>query len=191
LSPETSGCESSHGQEVGAAKAGISVRSARRLDIEALPSQRDARTWRSRADPFKAVWHSEIVPMPEASPALTATTLLEEMQRRHPGKYDDALVRAPQRRVRTWGASHGAEREVFFAQAHTTRPSSNSMLRATCAGAVDYGACLGDEMFHFAVRRQSMLDSPCLGGVRDAVKEALDQGWSVSEIMRELRWPVK
>lgn len=109
----------SHGQEVAAAKAGISVRSARRLDgTEALPSQRDARTWRTRADPFEAVWHSEIVPMLEASPALTATTLLEEVQRRHPGSYDDALLRTLQRRVRTWGASHGAEREVFFAQAH-------------------------------------------------------------------------
>jgi transposase InsO family protein len=109
----------SHGQEVAAAKAGISVRSARRLDgKEALPSQRDARTWRTRADPFEAVWQSEIVPMLEASPALTATTLLEEVQRRHPGKYDDALLRTLQRRVRTWGASHGVEREVFFAQAH-------------------------------------------------------------------------
>jgi transposase InsO family protein len=109
----------SHGQEVAAVKAGISVRSARRLDSkEALPSQRDARMWRTRADPFEAVWHSEIVPMLEASPALTATTLLEEVQRRHPGNYDDTLLRTLQRRVRAWGASHGAEREVFFAQAH-------------------------------------------------------------------------
>jgi transposase InsO family protein len=109
----------SHRQEVAAAKAGISVRSARRIDSnEALPSQRDARSWRTRADPFEAVWQSEIVPILEASPALTATTLLEEVQRRHPGNYDDALLRTLQRRVRTWSASHGAEREVFFAQAH-------------------------------------------------------------------------
>ena len=56
----------SHGQEVAAVKAGISVRSARRLDgKEALPLQRDARRWRTRADPFEAVWDSEIVPMLE------------------------------------------------------------------------------------------------------------------------------
>jgi DNA replication protein DnaC len=42
---------------------------------------------------FEAVWHSEIVPMLETSPALTATTLLKEVQRRHPGSYDDALLR--------------------------------------------------------------------------------------------------
>lgn len=107
------------GQEVAAAKAGISVRSARRLDgTEALPSQRETRAWRTRADPFELVWTSEIVPMLEASPGLTATTLLEEMQRRHPGDYDDALLRTLQRRVRTWNASDGAEREVYFAQSH-------------------------------------------------------------------------
>ena len=61
------------GQEVAAAKAGISVRSARRLDsTEVLPSQREARTWRTRTDPFDAVWQSELVPMLEAAPALTA-----------------------------------------------------------------------------------------------------------------------
>jgi transposase InsO family protein len=107
------------GQEVAAAKAGISVRSARRLDsTEVLPSQREARTWRTRADPFNAVWQSELVPMLEAAPALTAMTLLEEIQRRYPGQYENALLRTLQRRVRTWGASYGKEREVFFAQTH-------------------------------------------------------------------------
>ena len=107
------------GQEVAAAKAGISVRSARRLDsTEVLPSQREARTWRTRTDPFDAVWQSELVPMLEAAPALTAMTLLEEIQRRYPGQYENALLRTLQRRVRTWGASYGKEREVFFAQTH-------------------------------------------------------------------------
>lgn len=106
-------------QEVAAAKVGISVRSARRLDsTEILPSQREARTWRTRADPFDAVWQSELVPMLEAAPAVTAMTLLEEIQRRYPGQYENALLRTLQRRVRTWGASYGKEREVFFAQTH-------------------------------------------------------------------------
>ena len=52
------------GQEASAAKAGISIRSARRLDsAQALPSQRKARSWRTRPDPFDAVWQVEIVPM--------------------------------------------------------------------------------------------------------------------------------
>jgi len=130
------------GQEVAAAKTGISVRSARRIDAsEALPSQREARKWRTRPDPFEAVWDSELVPMLAAAPGLTATTLLEEIQRRHPGQYDDALLRTLQRRVRTWSASYGKEREVFFAQAHPPGRLGLSdfthaaVLRVTIAGA--------------------------------------------------------
>ncbi len=70
------------GQEVAAAKVGISIRSARRIDSsESLPSQRQGRSWRTRADPFGAVWDSELVPMLETAPGLTAITLLEEIQR--------------------------------------------------------------------------------------------------------------
>ena len=69
-------------QEVAAAKVGISVRSARRIDeAQVLPSQREPRAWRTRADPFRGIWESEIVPMLEAAPGLTAMTLLEELQR--------------------------------------------------------------------------------------------------------------
>lgn len=130
-------------QEAAAAKVGISVRSARRLEgLTALPSQREARAWRTRPDPFEAVWHKEMVPMLEAAPALTATTLLEEIQRRHPGQYDAALLRTLQRRVRTWNATYGAEREVFFAQTHPPGRLGLSdfthaaVLQVTIAGAV-------------------------------------------------------
>lgn len=106
-------------QETAAAKVGISVRSARRLDTsDTLPSQRPSRSWRTRVDPFEAVWQSELEPMLTASPGLTAITLLEELQRRYPGKYDEALLRTLQRRVRAWNASYGGEREVYFAQTH-------------------------------------------------------------------------
>jgi len=107
------------GQEVSATRAGISVASARRIErAQGLPSQRPGRGWRTRSDPFEGVWESEIVPLLRAEPALTATTLLEELQRRYPGQYGDRLLRTLQRRVRGWCASFGAEREVFFAQAH-------------------------------------------------------------------------
>ena len=47
---------------------------------------------------------------------LNAVTLLEELQRRHPGEYDSSVLRTLQRRMRQWRARHGAEREVYFAQ---------------------------------------------------------------------------
>ena len=56
-------------QALAAARAGISERSARRIEhATTLPSQNPRRYWRSRADPFVQVWDSEIAPL------LTATT---------------------------------------------------------------------------------------------------------------------
>ena len=106
-------------QVASAAKVGISERSARRVEqAEQLPSQHGARSWRTRHDPLSEVWDIEVVPLLEADAQLNAVTLLEELQRRHPGEYDSAVLRTLQRRVRHWRASNGAERDVFFAQEH-------------------------------------------------------------------------
>ena len=69
-------------QEAAAAKVGISERTARRLErLEGLPSQRAPRTWRTRTDPLSPVWDTEVLPMLQAAPGLTAVTVLEELQR--------------------------------------------------------------------------------------------------------------
>lgn len=44
--------------------------------------------------------------------------MLEELQRRHPERFADAVLRTLQRRVSQWHAEHGDERELFFAQEH-------------------------------------------------------------------------
>ena len=107
------------GQTAAAAKAGISERSARRIDYsEALPSQRAPRSWRTREDPLAAAWDSQVVPLLQVDSALNAVTLLEELQRRHPGQYGASVLRTLQRRMRQWRAMHGAEREIYFAQEH-------------------------------------------------------------------------
>jgi transposase InsO family protein len=106
-------------QVAAAAKAGISERSAWRIEhSDTLPSQRPSRSWRTRCDPLATVWDSEVVPLLRADPQLNGVTLLEELQRRHPGQYDAGVLRTLQRRLRQWRAMHGAEREVFFAQEH-------------------------------------------------------------------------
>lgn len=142
-----------HGQEVAAAKVGISVRSARRIDdAQALPSQREPRAWRTRPDPFRGVWESEIVPMLEAAPGLTAMTLLEELQRRYPGQFEVALLRTLQRRVRAWNALHGGEREVFFAQAHPPgRLGLSDFTHATALQVTIAGAALIHMLYQFAL----------------------------------------
>jgi len=106
-------------QVASAAKAGISERSARRIDdAQTLPSQQPERAWRTRQDPLTAVWDTEVVPLLQTDASLNAVTLLEELQRRHPGRYGTDVLRTLQRRVRQWRALHGAEREVYFAQEH-------------------------------------------------------------------------
>jgi transposase InsO family protein len=108
-----------HTQESAAAKTGISLSSAQRIErVDVLPSQRGVRTWRTRIDPLELVWQSEVVPLMERAPALMAVTVLEELQRREPGRFAESVLRTLQRRMRQWRAEHGAEREIYFAQEH-------------------------------------------------------------------------
>ena len=108
-----------HTQEAAAAKTGISVSTARRIESRVtLPSQRPPRHWRTRADPLGEVWDAEVVPMLSAAPTLMAVTVLEELQRRHPERFGESVLRTLQRRVRQWRAENGDEREIFFAQEH-------------------------------------------------------------------------
>ncbi|MDH2908897.1 MAG: IS21-like element ISCARN49 family transposase [Candidatus Eremiobacteraeota bacterium] len=108
-----------HTQIAAAAKVGISERSARQIEqMDALPSQRPRRQWRTRKDPLAAVWEAELLPLLTANPQLQAGTLLEELQRRYPEEYAPSTLRTLQRRVRTWRVNHGGEREIFFAQEH-------------------------------------------------------------------------
>ncbi|MEX1074452.1 MAG: IS21 family transposase [Burkholderiales bacterium] len=133
-----------HTQEAAAAKTGISVSSAGRIERRvALPSQRGARGWRTRADPLGEVWDGEIVPLLERAPALMAVTVLEELQGRHPGRFGESVLRTLQRRMRGWRAEHGGEREIFFAQEHP--PGRLGLSDFTVAD--ELGICIADLAF--------------------------------------------
>lgn len=102
-------------QEVAAAKAGISVRSGRR--IEQNPNQPPVeRYWRTREDPLEAVWDRELVILLEREPSLTGLTLLEYLQDHYPEHYDQRVLRTLQRRVKQWRALYGPDKEVVFRQ---------------------------------------------------------------------------
>ena len=110
-----------HPQRVAAAKVGLSERTGRRIeDDPRLPSQKAADRPRRRqvVDPLGGLWESDIVPLLASRFGVRPVTLLEEMQRRHPDRDWDRLRRTLERRVRAWGAEHGAEREVIFRQDH-------------------------------------------------------------------------
>jgi transposase InsO family protein len=104
-------------QALAGAKAGLSERTGRRIEAgKPIPGAPAERSWRTRKDPFAEVWDSEVVPRLERQPALSATTLFEDLQERHPGAYPNARRRTFQRRVKAWKALHGPEKEVMFRQ---------------------------------------------------------------------------
>ncbi len=102
-------------QDAAAAASGMSVRTARRWQRGRLPSeQKKLRTWRTRADPFAEVWTEEIEPLlsKDADGALEATTVLEWLEERHPGRFSQGQLRTLQRRLRDWRALHGPAQDV-------------------------------------------------------------------------------
>jgi transposase InsO family protein len=104
-------------QTAAAAKAGVSERTARRIEQDKAGACTVARHWRTRPDPFAEVW-DELTEQLVRAPDLQALTLLEWLQERHPGQYPDSLLRTLQRRVKDWRVRFGPEQEVMFPQVH-------------------------------------------------------------------------
>ena len=102
---------------LAAAKAGMCEQTGRKyVRSGKLPSESKApHTWRTRSDPFAAVWE-EVTALLETNPGLEAKTLFEHLQRTYPGRFADGQLRTLQRRVQVWRAQEGPQREVFFAQ---------------------------------------------------------------------------
>ena len=77
-------------QQAAAASAAMSERSARKWQRGSLPSGRksDGRSWRTRPDPFVDVWERDVEPLLRSDPEgeLSATTILEWLDERHPGR---------------------------------------------------------------------------------------------------------
>jgi hypothetical protein len=103
-------------QVLAAAKAGLSVRSAKRIEKGKANLQRAECS--NAKDPFHIVWEVELIPLLERDPYLKACTLLKDLQERYPDKYPDSLLRTMQRRVRNWKSLYGAEKERIFLQEH-------------------------------------------------------------------------
>ena len=85
----------------------------------------------------------------EATPALRPITILAEMQRRHLGFSGD-VRRTLERRVRTWQALHGPEREVIFRQEHP--PGQQGLSDFTDAAELGVsigGRPLAHRLYHF------------------------------------------
>jgi transposase InsO family protein len=103
-------------QETAAAKAAISERSGRRIENGERPSIPGERHWRTREDPFEAIWEKELVPLLEKEAQLTGLTLWEYLEDEHAGKFPFSVLRTLQRRVKHWKATQGPDKVVIFRQ---------------------------------------------------------------------------
>ena len=102
-------------QELSAAKAGVSIRSGRRIEKGERPDKKP-RYWKTREDPLELVWTSELEPLLENEPTLTGITLWDYLDEQHPGQYPEQLLRTLQRRVKHWRATRGPHKAVIFRQ---------------------------------------------------------------------------
>jgi len=138
-----------------AAAAGMSERSAYAWKAGALPSEtREPRSWRTRPDPFDAVWESEVVPLlrADADGILEATTVLDELRRRHGEVYGPRQLRTMQRRMQQWRAEQGPGKEVMFEQVHPPgREGAFDFTDATELGVTIAGQVFAHLLFEFVL----------------------------------------
>jgi len=136
-------------QAAAAAKAGISERTARRIDAGQRLDGAKPRHWRTRQDPFAEVWE-EVAGELGKEPDLQALTLLEWLQERYPDVYPDHLLRTLQRRVKAWRAQYGPDKEVMFPQHH--EPGQRGLSDFTVLKDVTVtvrGGALDHRLYHF------------------------------------------
>lgn len=102
---------------VAATRSGMTEKTARKYrDLGGIPG-RQPRTYRTRKDPFEAVW-PEIEKLLAASPGLEGVTIFDTLRLREDVSFSDGQLRTLQRRIRRWRASRGPEKEVMFPQEH-------------------------------------------------------------------------
>ena len=139
-----------HDVSAAAAKAGFSAASGYRIEGDPrLPSQKRGPRERRRPDPLIDVWDSEVVPMLTAAPGLRAIAVLEELQRRHP-EIGDNIRRTLERRIRSWRACSGPEKEVIFRQTYEPgRQGLSDFTDVSALGVSIAGVVLVHRLYHF------------------------------------------
>jgi hypothetical protein len=135
---------------VAAAKAGFSTATAYRIEHgRRLPSQRKAPRGSRRPDPLAGVWDSEVVPLLKSVAGLRPVAIFDEIRRRHP-EIGPGIRRTLERRIRTWRALNGADRDVIFRQEHPPgRLGLSDFTEMGDRGVSVAGAPLDHRLYHF------------------------------------------
>ncbi len=105
-------------QAKAASKAGISERTARRIDSGQHKTNKQPRNYRTRKDPFDGLFEQYLVPLLKGIPQLQPITLLDVLEEKVPGKFDRSHLRTLQRKVKRWRVTKGPALDVIFCQKH-------------------------------------------------------------------------
>ena len=142
-----------HSLQVSADKVGMDRQTARRYRLAGrLPSElRPDHGWQTREDPFVEVW-PWVAEQLLLNPGLEARTLLEALQREHPGRFADGQLRTLQRQVKRWRGVEGPGKEVFFAQVHHPgRLCQSDFSHMTALGVTISGRTFEHLIYHFVL----------------------------------------
>lgn len=178
-------------QELAAAKAGMDVKTARKyLTAGSLPSEsKPERTWRTRKDPFEAVW-KEIQEQLDQNPGLEAKTIFEALRRKNPGEFTDGQLRTLQRHIKRWRATEGPGREVFFVQRHVPgRLGQSDFTHMTELGITIGGQSFAHLLYHFVLTYSNWEDATvCYSESFESLSEGLQNAlWELGGVPLEHR----
>ncbi len=104
---------------LAAMRAGLDRKTARKyVSSGKLPSELvKPRDWRTHEDAFLEHW-PELEVMLDDAPALEAKTLFELLVEKYPDRYESGQLRTLQRRVKSWRAERGPDKDVVLGQIH-------------------------------------------------------------------------
>jgi transposase InsO family protein len=136
-----------------ALKAGMDPKTARKYRCSGqLPgTSQQPHSWRTRADPFAAVWE-ELRALLVVNPGLQAQTLFAHLQRQYPGRFADGQLRTLQRKLKAWRAVEGPAKEIFFPQVHPPGElAASDFCHLTGLGVTIAGQSFPHLLYHFVL----------------------------------------
>ena len=167
---------------LAAMRAGVDRKTARKyVSGGKLPSELvESRDWRTREDPFFEDW-PEVEALLSESPGLEAKTLFELLVEKYEGRYDEGQLRTLQRRVKTWRAERGPDKDVVLGQQHRPGEAAQTDFTWTRELAVTIAGQLFEHMLCVVVlpysnwRWASVCLSESIAALRHGIQRALFQ----------------
>ena len=175
-----------------ARRTGMSDKTARHYrDDATLPSVRKKtpRTYRTRVDPFAAVW-PEVQAKLHAEPKLLAKTLFDWLRQQHPGQFLDSHRRTFERRVRQWRASNGPAKLAIFRQIHEAADlAASDFTHMTSLGITIARQSFAHMVYHFVLTYSNWESvSVCVSESFEAFADGMQKAlWELGGVPRRHR----